>query len=84
MSTTIQADGTFRFDNVPCPGTYVLKYSRVRVTHVTSTTKLLGSVIAEKQTLRGHSALSTRVEVQSDDLTGVKLVAAHQAATLQR
>jgi hypothetical protein len=73
LSAPIQPDGSFRFDFVPAPGTYTLRSLHPRDTSVSSTMKLLGSLIAEHKTLRGYASASAVVDLQDEDLKGIRV-----------
>ena len=84
LSATVQTDGSFRFDYVPAPGAYTLRSLHAGDTSVSSTMKLLGSLIAERKTLRGYAAASTRVDLQENDLTGLKVMVTELGAAQPR
>ena len=73
LSASVQPDGSFRFDYVPSPATYTLRAVHAGDMSAASTMKLLGSMIAERKSLRGYAPASTVITLDEEDMRGIKV-----------
>ena len=73
LTAGVQGDGSFHFDYVPGPATYVLKVSHAADVTTTGTKKMLGSTIADQKTMHAYGPASTSVILGDTDIPDVKL-----------